>query len=254
MFSQESNKYHFKTSSYVTQGKEHIMIKSILKYRQNAFIAIVIVLGIFMLINPVQADDGPKVPALKVRGKTIGDWAAKWWQWAMSIPLGSNPLLGGECDQNQRGPVWYLAGNLGGTDERDCTVPRGKSIFFPLVNAMFFNDPPPTEPVSVEEKRAELDDLFSLGCNLSSTLDGTPTVFYNPIIRTQSPTFPIEFIEDNIFGVDPGWVDEEVVSDGFWIMLPPLTNGEHVIHFAGALCDAGVSFFEVDVTYTLLVE
>jgi hypothetical protein len=236
------------------------------KYWLNAFVAITIIIGFLMLalVSPIQADDQSNNPALKYVGKTIGQWSAKWWQWAMSIPLGSTPLLGGDCDQNQRGPVWYLAGNFGGEEERDCTVPRGKSIFFPLVNAMFFNDPPPAGPISIEEKRFILDALFnetepaifnSRACELSATLDGDPAVYNFPIVRTQSPPFRIEFIEENIQGVDPGFVDEEVVSDGFWVMLPPLTAGEHEIHFTGGICDLeeGTPFFVVDVVYHITV-
>ena len=71
--------------------------------------------------------------------------------------------------------------------------------------------------------------------------------------RIQSPTFLVEFIEDNIFEVDPGWVDKKSVADGFWVMLPPLEKGEHVIHFRGAYCDGGEPFFDVDVTYQITV-
>jgi hypothetical protein len=129
---------------------------------------------------------------------------------------------------------------------------------------MFFNDPPPEDPISVEDKRFILDALFnetepdifnSRACELSATLDGDPVVYNFPIVRTQSPPFRVEFIDDNIQGVDPGWVDEEVVSDGFWVMLSPLTAGEHEIHFTGGVCDlaTGDPFFVVDVTYNITV-
>lgn len=68
--------------------------------RLNIFIAILIILGIFLApATPTQAEKGPKAAALKIRGKTIGQWSAKWWQWAMSIPAESTPLQGGGCDQ-----------------------------------------------------------------------------------------------------------------------------------------------------------
>jgi hypothetical protein len=240
--------------------KKHIITTSVL------LAAFLVVLGIAVMGTFVSAHAGTQGDP-KLFGKTYGEWSAEWWQWAMSIPAESNPLQEGDCDQNQIGPVWYLAGNLGdvvGTEMRDCTVPRGKSIFFPLVNAIFFNAP--EESFEVEQKRFILDALFnereptinSRACELSATLDGYPAVYNFPIVRTQSPPFRIEFIEDNIFEVDPpGWVDEEVVSDGFWVMLPPLTAGAHELHFTGFLCDdegAPVLFPEVvDVTYHITV-
>jgi hypothetical protein len=34
----------------------------------------------------------------------------------------------------QDGPVWFLAGTPGGPVTRDCTIPEGKQLYFPLVN------------------------------------------------------------------------------------------------------------------------
>jgi hypothetical protein len=45
------------------------------------------------------------------------------------------------------------------------------------------------------------------------------------------------------------------VSDGYWIMLPPLSRGNHTIRFTGSFRDpaTGDLFFGLDVTYDLLV-
>jgi hypothetical protein len=230
-----------------------------------------IILGILMLgsINSANAwTNGVD----QVCGKTYGEWSASWWQWVQSIPAGTNPLVSGPCHQNQRGPVWFLAGNQGGTEDRDCTVPRGKFIFFPIVNIMFFNDPETYTPV--EDKRFVVDAVFSenepdgvfnsRACELSCTLDGEPTVYKFPIVRTQSPPFRIKFIADSIFDYGyenpplAGWVDEEIVSDGFWVMLPPLSRGVHELHFTGSICgeDGGTVLLTepVDITYTLTIQ
>ena len=223
------------------------------KYRLHIIVVVMITLGVFIMAHaiPAQADGRPKAAQLKVLGKTMGQWSARWWQWALSIPADSNPILEGDCNQNQRGSVWFLAGNAGGVSSRECTVPKGKFIFFPLVNAVFPNFP--GEDFSVEEKRIALDEFIGSACNLSATVDGIPVVFDNPFIRTQSPTFPVMFIEDNIYELPTGWIDTETVADGFWIMLPPLSKGEHMIHFTGAVCEEGEPFFEVDVTYLITV-
>lgn len=65
--------------------------------------------------------------------------AAEWWQWVLSIPESVNPLLdetGDDCVVGQRGPIWFLAGTFfGGTAERECPVPSGTRLFFPVINS-----------------------------------------------------------------------------------------------------------------------
>ena len=51
-------------------------------------------------------------------GKSYEQWAAKWWQWAESIPLPINPIwdtTGADCAVSQYGDVWFLAGTAGFT-------------------------------------------------------------------------------------------------------------------------------------------
>jgi hypothetical protein len=46
-------------------------------------------------------------------GLTYGEWTAKWWQWAYSIPSDVHPAYddnGKYCAEGQSGPVWFLAG------------------------------------------------------------------------------------------------------------------------------------------------
>ena len=44
-------------------------------------------------------------------GLTYGDWTARWWQWAYSIPKDVNPSYddtGKYCAEGQSGPVWSM--------------------------------------------------------------------------------------------------------------------------------------------------
>ena len=64
---------------------------------------------------------------------------AAWWQWALSIPASVNPMLdttGANCMVGQNGDVWYLAELffVGGSVTRDCAVPEGVTLFFPVLN------------------------------------------------------------------------------------------------------------------------
>jgi len=74
-------------------------------------------------------------------GNTYGEWSARWWQWALSIPAATNPVFdatGANCAEGQIGQVWFLADSFfGGLFDRTCTVPPGKALFFAILNAAF---------------------------------------------------------------------------------------------------------------------
>lgn len=191
---------------------------------------------------------------LEVRGKTIGEWSAKWWQWALAAPASANPMIdntGAHCTISQKGPIWFLAGVWGGgTVARNCTVPSGKHILFPIANAFWLNSVD-TPDLKEADWRQFANDFLppSIGGDLEATLDGNPIVFNpkTPIIRSQSQVFTAKFPSDNVFGLDPSILTGfPIVSDGFWIMLPPLDPGVYVLHFR-----AGAS---QDVTYHLTIQ
>src|SRR5262245_29262748 len=79
-------------------------------------------------------------PDASVAGKTQEEWSREWWQWAGSFKWNASPVAdqtGALCANGQRGEVWFLAGTYDtGRTIRTCTVPRGKHLFFPLVNYM----------------------------------------------------------------------------------------------------------------------
>ncbi len=55
-------------------------------------LSVVIVLGLMMLAPIVALADSNSNPGVlpvnsKPYGMTYGEWSAKWWQWAYSIPL-----------------------------------------------------------------------------------------------------------------------------------------------------------------------
>jgi hypothetical protein len=119
---------------------------------------------------------------------------------------------------------------------------------------------------TVEQKRANANGFFSdqipgnlfgttpsYACQLNATVDGIPVQDMGfPIVRTQSPVFPLGAVDD-----------PETISDGYWVALPPLENGEHTIMFTGGLCNFADSpediaggappIFLVDLTYHITV-
>lgn len=222
----------------------------------------------------IQAGDRPKIDSgnnflalqrgaqARAYGRTYGEWSKAWWTWALSLEDDGHPVLSeGEvdCSVGQRRKVWYLAGTAGGDPVlRNCNVKRGRSLLYPLINAVFINvagDCDRPEGCTIDEKRGLLDFLFStFACNLFSIVDGIPTVYGVTTARTQSPAFLAE-VQNNIF-VPEGTTDPEAISDGFWVLIPPLAEGDHTISFGGGLCDpaTGEAFFETAVTYELTVQ
>ena len=64
----------------------------------------------------------PETPAVEIlppgepyAGATLGEWDARWWQWAVSLPVPVNPNLdptGERCGYGQSGPVFFLPGEF----------------------------------------------------------------------------------------------------------------------------------------------
>jgi hypothetical protein len=217
------------------------------------------------MIPVAQADSGnPNSQVLPLDsspyGNTYGEWSARWWQWALSIPAATNPGLdetGAHCAEGQSGPVWFLAGSFfGGTFERACTVPPDKALFFPIVNAAFgaaVFDCEPTQPgvpcnitVLRAAAAASMDPV-----TLEASLDGVPVRQLREF-RVQSPVFSVTLPEGNVVGV-PSGTYAPMVSDGYWLMLAPLSAGAHTIHFKNEITGGPFAGTATEVTYHLTI-
>jgi hypothetical protein len=211
-----------------------------------------------------QADDdarGKVIPRdANTDGNSSGEWSARWWQWALSILAATNPGLdetGASCAEGQSGPVWFLAGAFfGGVFERACTVPPGKALFLPIVNAAFgaaVFDCEPTQPgvpcnitVLRAAAAASMDPV-----TLEASIDGVP-IRHVRDYRVQSPVFSVTLPEGNVVDV-PSGTYAPMVSDGYWLMLAPLSAGAHTIHFTSSITGGPFAGTETEVTYHLTI-
>ena len=198
-------------------------------------------------------------PHSSVAGKTLQEYAGGWYQYIYSVPQDKNPLLddtGANAHVNQSGPVFYLVGKVDTgsgttiTAERSITVGDDKYLFFPLININTDNVFEPT-PKTVEQLTADAKANIDGVNALHASIDGVdvPDLFSH---REASGSFDYVLPENNIyaaFGANvPAGTVSPAVADGYWLMVAPLSVGEHTINFGGVNA-ATTPNFTLDVTY-----
>ena len=137
------------------------------------------------------------------------------------------------------GPMFFLAGDCGsGTFTRDrCTVPLGRLLFFPLLNAFDVHTPGD----GLDTPELVYEDFLKLGFRAdklmpASTASPSPTSTPRgrPTGRAPRPwggfprTFSLVFPDPNLFGF-PAGTYAPAVDDGYYLLLLPLRPGVHTV-------------------------
>ena len=183
-------------------------------------------------------------PDEPVAGITQEEWSRAWWQWAGSFDYDASPVAdqtGELCASKQSGKVWFLAGTYGTRRTiRTCTVPRGRHLFFPLINYIVMPSTGTSTCTSVIGTAARMTDEVS---HLVLEVDG---VRYSGLAIHRQATrrcFDVGALAEPQVQVFPS------AANGYYVMLRPLPPGKHTLNFGGVL----PSMLQA-VTYTLLVE
>jgi hypothetical protein len=186
-------------------------------------------------------------------GISYGQWLAKWWNWTSSIPSDQHPrdnYTPEKCQANQRGPVWFLADQLGGREERTCTIPAGKSIFIPLLVGECENS---TSELKTDEDLRRCASAGNEYGVIEATLDGVKLKNLEQY-RTQSGFFNITIVDGNIYDAPAGTF--RGFADGFSVFLEPLPPGKHDVDLkVSVLNPIEPSYnYNADWTYHLMTE
>jgi hypothetical protein len=183
-------------------------------------------------------------PDVPVAGRSQLEWSSVWWQWAAMFEWAESPVAdqtGELCAGHQSGDVWFLAGTYETKRTiRTCRVPRGKHLFFPLINYVVMPTKAPVSCESVKITAARMTDGVG---NLVLRIDGER---YGDLARHRQATrecFDIGALSTPPIRMYPS------AANGYYAMLRPLPPGTHVVDLGGILPSMAQA-----VTYTLIVE
>jgi hypothetical protein len=186
-------------------------------------------------------------------GIPYGKWLAKWWNWTSSIPATQHPrddYTPEKCQVNQQGPVWFLADQLGGREERTCAIPEGKSIFIPLLVGECENSTPELKTDDALRRCASEGNEYGV---IEATVDGVKLKNLEQY-RTQSGFFNVTIVKGNIYESPTGTF--RGFADGFSVFLEPLPPGKHDVHLkVSVLNPVETNYnYNADWTYHLIIE
>ena len=201
-------------------------------------VTVVLLLGTsFVAFARSKTNSGVLPPTSRVQGLTYGQWLAKWWEYALIMPAAQNPLsgaTGNNCVFQRIGKVGLVVANSTLDVPIECEVPAGTKLYVEVLGA---------ECSTLEEapfyggNEAEL-----IACaqtfvpqDLEASIDGVEVQNLSQYFAL-SPLYEFTNPEDNILGVPAGSVGESVGS-GVYLMLAPLSPGEHTIHLRGTYPD-----------------
>jgi hypothetical protein len=232
--------------------------------KQVVLLLLVVVIAGLMAVmaGGAAAQNGPPNPPVlpphsSAFGMTYEEWAAKFWQWAASVPAGDeHPLFADgemDCSVGQEGKVWFLGGTYSesGIADRTCEVPTGKALFFPIVNVLcspFTGDDPDTLIQCASDPPAPPFKVVL--APVEATIDGVifdQETLENYYTLSKEPFTLGPLPENNIFSAEkdatgPG------ATGGYYLLLPPLSKGKHDISFIGE-----IQFFDAEGNYLFTV-
>jgi len=209
-----------------------------------------------LLSYPVASYTAGPPSHAKYTGLTYGEWTAVWWQTAFTPST--------EAERQ----AWFNGGVIGeksrmvlmGTPVLPAGSPRvtipvtvrpGTSLFIPIISVECSEaEAFPFHGEGETELRACANGLLDLVSDPYAEIDGRP-VKDPGAYRVDSPLFrygPLP--EGNFLGLPPG-TQSDSVGAGYFLLLQPLSIGEHRIAVRANVPDIGIA---VDAEFIINVE
>jgi hypothetical protein len=202
----------------------------------------------------------PLPPDEKAFGRTLGEWQAAWAQWMLSIPENIHPQndkTGLKFGIGQHLPVWFLPPRWQ-AQQTSVVVPAGYTLFVPAGPGGLTFYPPGArtdEQLLAERQEYAAQEQLTV---LEMSVDGVPIPDLRPY-RNTTPVFPLVLPPGNLFGIAVKSSKDQhlaAIADGYYLLLPPLPAGEHVIQgrFEGIDLGDNNKPFKVEWIYHLTVQ
>jgi hypothetical protein len=213
------------------------------------------IVGIVLLVlgNSATAQEATKLSIQKASPEL----ANQWWQWAMASPRQSSPVsdrTGERCTNGQQGDIWFLAGGYGSSKiRRKCTVPTGKSIFFPLINMVYWPTPDGVEIFTCGRAK-ELAALNNdTAIDLFAEIDGQ---FVEDLKQYRLASQQCFDVFSRVPAAQKAYKAYPSATDGYWLQLKPLAPGRHTLKFGGRYNRNSADYGRMvqDIEYELVVE
>jgi hypothetical protein len=198
---------------------------------------ICLLLVLFLVVTAASAfvKKGAYPPNARPFGLSQTEWQVRFTRWWLSIPADRHPFLdtdGRYCQEEQSGPVFFLGSvfiDPGGQVTRSCTVPSGKAIYLPVTSSLCS---PLTDGTTTPEESLECASVFADNAfDVFVEIDGVAVDFDD--YRSSTPTFDALFPAGGLLGNPDPVPVEDIVTDGYNLMLPPQSVGQHVLRVGG---------------------
>ena len=212
-------------------------------------------------------------PNSRPRGLTYGEWNEEWWQWAFSMPIDDHPLYDtADIGEGQSGKVLFLGSSFKSEQapsgetitsvDREISIPPGTKIFIPLFNVEVstIEGYGGTE----EEKQEQAESFLDLVGSMTVLIDGEPVEdpeqYESPSTLFEIGPLPENNVLQDLGADAPAGSTGQAAANGYYLMLPPLSVGEHTIEYVTPIVvpegnpDGSDWVWTQDVTYTINVE
>lgn len=185
------------------------------------YLSMVILLSFGLLSLNTTANSTTLTASKTVSGESLNDLSIRWWQWVTNAPDELDPLAddtGEHCNYDQTGDVFFLAPSYSFDKViRSCNIPKDKYIFFPVISLMRWDT---GDGLSCDDLKKEVNTAINSAQDMLVELDGQKL---DGSRAATGDCFTIPGDEDHY------------ASDGYWVLLNPLSEGEHQLHFKGQI-------------------